>query len=351
MDRNICIYCGSQEGFCHAHAVPRGFGTFKDQPSLDRVCEKCDHEIGKAEEQLIKCGPEALFRMILGIKGRSGKKSTSPFRRGHAGQEPIKMKFQYPDTNYEVLGEVIPGTKSFQPLPQIVVIDQDNKCEHIIINDKTLTSEQLQERIKVTGLKGQVKLWPFGFEGEDIRWINGIMDGLKNIEGNGNINVRPCDEKVTSISNFRVDAQHSRAIAKIGFHYFLNYTHRFTGEEDTFRPVKNFIRYGMGNSNTFVQSSNNTLIWDFKKGYQLKYYGHIVIGESASKKIKAYLQLFIGYDAEPPTYEIYLGENPLTILVAPERFGHYYSYYKPEDRHGFDGEIHALGTAVHILLP
>lgn len=349
---NKCIYCGSQEGLCRAHIVPRGLGTFRDQPTLEnKVCRSCDTEIGKAEEQLIKCGPEAFHREVLGIKGRSGEKATSPFRRKHAGQGPLKLKMKYPGTNYDILVELIPGSHNFQALPQIVVIGQDGKCEHVLVNDKTLTSERLHDEIRATGLKGHVMLWPLGFEGEEEKWIDRITEGLKIIEGSIDLNFKPYNGKASGNCELQVDARYFRAIAKIGFHYFLAYTERFTGEEDAFLPLKNFIRYGKGRLEEFVRTSRKTKIREIEKGYVPKYYGHFVIGEAEPNKICAHLQLFFGHDVNPLWYEVHLGENPMTILLTPETFGHFYNYFKPDDRQGFDGEIQALGTAVRIILP
>ncbi len=88
-----CIYCGMTQNLRRqSHIVPRNLGAFKNQSSLHyRVCKTCEEEIGKCEEVLAKCGPEALFIANLGIKGRH-KNHTSPFRRRHAGHEPIKME-------------------------------------------------------------------------------------------------------------------------------------------------------------------------------------------------------------------------------------------------------------------
>lgn len=354
MERNKCIYCGASKSLCRqAHAIPRSLGTFKNQPSLkNRVCRECDSKIGKGEEQLIKCGPEAFIRIALGITGRSGKKSTSPFRRAHAGHEALKFKAKYPGTHYEVLVEIIPGTQNWRPLPQIVIVDSNGSCEQILINEDNMTVEHIDKLIGETKLKGELRIWSHGTTDEEQERIFNLLRKSKHTSNEFiDENIRPCNENVPAVGTIVVDKQYFRAIAKIAFHYFLCNYDGFDGEESSFEPIRRFIRYDEGEVKTFVHQKRGNLVADLNRGYRPKYYGHFLICKIEKNRIYGYVQLFIGKDIDPGYYLVDLGTNPRRIILSPERFGHFYVYYEPENRRDYHGEIQELAATVNIIIP
>jgi len=81
-----CSYCGKEEANSQEHYLPACLGSFRNFGKLDnKMCRKCNSEIGRIEEQFCRCGPEAFFRIVLGIKGRKHHEKPSPFYRGSAG--------------------------------------------------------------------------------------------------------------------------------------------------------------------------------------------------------------------------------------------------------------------------
>ena len=354
VETDKCIYCNSSSDLCrHAHAVPRALGTFENQPSLKKhICRQCDSEIGKCEEQLIKCGPEAFIRIALGITGRSGSDSTSPFKRRHAGQEPLKFKTKYPDTNYDVLVELIPGTQNARPLPQVVIVAPDGSCEQVLVTDEAVTSEELDRRIRATQLKGRLVLWPIASTEQEQDRIMSLLRQSKYFSGEEvNENIRACNESVEVVGTIVVDKRYFRAIAKIAFHYFLIYYDGFYGSEKTFEAIRRFIRYGDGEIAPFVRQQRGNLVSDLDKGYRPKYYGHLLIGNVSNRTISVNVQLFIGRDIDPPHYSVFIGRNPRNVWMPPERFGHFYSYLEPNTRQNYHGIIQKLGANMYIVLP
>jgi len=328
-------------------------GSFKNQPTLKyRVCKKCDREIGKCEEQLIKCGPEALFRIILGIIGRSGSTSTSPFHRKHAGSGPIECKVKYPNTDYEVLVELIPGTGEFQPLSQIVLIGSDGQCEQILFTDKNATSRILKERISSIKLVKPWKIWLFGMLEEEQEIALNLLkaEGI-NIGEELKENIQPCNEPVESITTVQVDKKYFRAVVKVSFHYFINYSEYFSGSEPTFEAVRRFIRYGEGEIDCFVRQRRGNLVRELSKNFRPKYYGHFLIGSFCRNIIHGKVQFFIGHDSDPPYFEVILARNPFSISLPPETFGHFYVYFSPDKRKQYDGKMEKLGVSQRIIFP
>jgi len=349
--KSVCIYCGSEEQLCRqSHALPRALGAFKNQPSLkNRVCQQCDREIGKCEEQLVKCGPEAILRIVLGIKGRSGDSSTSPFRRAHAGRKALKFKTIYPGTNYEVLVEPIAGTKNIQILPQIVIVFPDGKCSQILMTDPNMTVAELETSIRATGIKGKTNIWPIAStEEEEKRIFNLLHQSKFFMDEIADENIKPCLVNVEAAGDIFVDAGYFRAIAKIAFHYFLIHNSSYDGSESAFEPIRRFIRYGEGTIESFVKQKRRNLIAELDQGYRPKYYGHILMGIVNRQDIKGMIQLFIGHDIDPQYYEVYLGENPRQIFVPDERFGNFYCYFEPEKQGQYSGEIQRLFASNYI---
>ena len=102
---NHCIYCPEFPDSAE-HPLPAAFGEFENAPHLrDRICTKCNNRLGLLDEQLARCGPEALFRRLYGIQGRSTHDEVNPFYRGSAGGHRLEMKSWDSNLGIEVLFE------------------------------------------------------------------------------------------------------------------------------------------------------------------------------------------------------------------------------------------------------
>jgi len=359
MQQTTCIYCGESKNFCEAHIVPETLGKFKNLPKQKNIiCSKCDHEIGKAEEQLAKCGLEAIFKATLNIKGKKKHKSSSPFRRGHAGHNPIELKASLPGRDYKVLAEPLGDGLNVHPLPQLVLLNSKGDYRNILLaNPKTTTVEYLKTAIGKASLKGDLRVETVGLTYEEIDYIFGLLKQMGifiNEESLPASEAFPGEQFYPNVcvqGTIAVDARYFRAIAKIGFHYFLQYSEYFTGHEDCFRPVKQFIRYDEGTIEQFVVQQRGNLVSDFNYGFRPKYYGNLIIGDFCNNAATAYVQLFLGKDHNPPYYKITLATNCLRIKLGKAAFGHFFSYYTPENRTQYTGEIQPLGIANRICMP
>src|SRR5215207_2001912 len=63
-----CIYCpklfdpARGEG---DHILPVQLGEFRNDVRFRGACPKCNNDIGADEQQLLMCGPEAVFRAVV----------------------------------------------------------------------------------------------------------------------------------------------------------------------------------------------------------------------------------------------------------------------------------------------
>ncbi len=354
-----CIYCGKCKNFCDAHIVPESLGKFKDMPKQKGlVCADCDHEIGKAEEQLAKCSSEAIFRVHLNIQGKKKHRKSSPFRRKHAGQGPIELKTKIPGRNYEVLVEPLGDGKNVHPLPQLVLLNSNGDHDHIMFQDPMKTTVQyLKNALQESSLKGNLRLETVGMTNEEVDYVfnlfkdMGIFINEEDIPDSEKFPGEQFYPNVPIHGPIVVDARYFRAIAKIGFHYFLQYSEYFSGREECFTPVKDFIRNGKGNAKQFVSQHRGNLVSDLNYGLRPKYYGHFIIGDFSNNMTTAYVQLFIGQDSNPPYYKVSLGKDCLHIQLEDTIFGHFFSYYPPGNRSRYTGEIQQLGATSRIAMP
>jgi len=351
-----CIYCGKSEDLCEAHIVPESLGKFKNLPKQKKlICSRCDHEIGKAEEQLAKCGMEAIFKANLNIKGKKKHRASSPFRRRHAGQGPIELKALFPGTNYEVLVEPLGDGENVHPLPQLILIDSKGNYDCIrLSNPKETTVEYLKNSIRMSPVREkELRVETVGMTYEEIDYIFGLFKkiGIFINEEPPSALEKQFYPNVPVHGSIAVDIRYFRAIAKIGFHYFLQYTGYFSGHENCLSPLKQFIRHGEGKIEQFVLRQRGNLVSDLNYGLRPRYYGHFIIGDFRKNVAAAYVQLFLGRDSNPPYYKITLATNCFRIKLEDETFGHFFCYYLPENRSQYTGEIQQLGAANKIRLP
>lgn len=265
------------------------------------------------------------------------------------------MKAPFPGTNYEVLVEPLGDGKNVQPLPQLVLLDSKGNYDCIrLSNPKETTLEYLKNSIRKSPVKeGKLRVETVGMTNEEIDYIFGLLKDI-GIFINEELPFaleKQFYPKVPVHGPIVVDIRYFRAIAKIGFHYFLQYIGYFSGHENCLTPLKQFIRHGEGKIEQFVLQQRGNLVSDLNYGLRPQYYGHFIIGDFRKNTATVYVQLFVGRDSNPPYYKITLATNCFHIRLEDETFGHFFCYYLPENRSQHTGEIQQLGVANKIRLP
>jgi len=302
-----CIYCGSTQNLCRqSHIVSRNLGTFKNQPSLRyRVCKTCEGEFGKCEEVLAKRGPEALFIANLGIKGRH-KNYTSPFRRRHAGHEPIKMEINYPGTNHKMLVEPLGDEKNCQITPHIEISNSKGEKERIVLEDPdSLTAENLSKLILSSKVKNPSKVWPRMQSNDQVDKIFDLLKelGLYKSEEMAE-DIEPFVGTVKTSGQSTWDERRFRAIAKMAFHYYLAFNEiGHVVSELIFKPIRDFVCHGKGKTDDFISEH---------KGYFVKNpeiastFGHIFYSEVQVKVLFCLEHCLFGLGYDQPYIRLFI---------------------------------------------
>lgn len=346
----ICIYC-PQAADTLEHPLAAAFGEFENAPGLmDRICRKCNNErLGVLDEQLTRCGPEAFIRRFYGVQGRAGHDPVNSFYRGSAKGHRLEMPVFDPNLGFEVLLECNGG--EFRQMCQLVFIEQTSKKTHHLPIREGATPEQLRSAFNALSVIVPYDMHVF-YGPEEREWIEALLKATSP-----GISFGPSTTGSKSYSGgavkFTLTNRYFRAVAKIGFHYFLTQFPAFTGHEPMFAGLRDFIldeNAGVDRANEFVGKRKFPLIGEMLGGARPDgWIGHALCADITNGECRAHVQLFISEDFEPRIYTVRLGKD--AGLQSAEAFGHGYLYY-PDGRRGkFAGEAVTLATTRSDLPP
>lgn len=233
------------------------------------------------------------------------------------------------DANSQIPGET-------NAVDQLVVVLKDSRNIHIRlyssmnaqairrrldqleINDEDISSIHWHSDEKNVALfKALLKeLWP--------RWEQGELPVIES-------GVHKVPIRITC----SVTQKYYRAIAKIALHYLLACTKcGFTGHEETFAPIRDFIMNG-GESEQFFQNRKPQIIMpigvmgDGRAVLPARWMHMLCCFESPSSAVVTVYTLFGPHRAPSPHF-VTLMQNESSIIVKENRYGHVFVYGNPD---------------------
>ncbi len=135
-----------------------------------------------------------------------------------------------------------------------------------------------------------------------------------------------------------------RALAKIGFHYYLVRCQRkFVGDEACFSQIRDFIMTG-GDVDQFFRQPGPTFLVPFGElpsgnVATPTQWCHVLAADESSNVLGVYVQLFVGPGSIPKPHYITLGTVDKTITVPTFVWSHVYLYDDPQGSGRYAGEI------------
>jgi hypothetical protein len=298
--------------------------------------------LGILDEQLARCGPEGFFRKFYGVQGRTTHEKINPFERGSAGARRLDARAVDPKLGFEVAFEHQNG--AFRQLRQIVFVEKSGRAHHLPIRDGT-TPEQLLAAYKGLGVTAPFDTHVF-FDPEEQPWVEALIRATwpSVTLGKSSLSSTNYEELVV---NFELTERYFRAIAKIGFHYFLTQFPRYYGDEPMFSSLHQYILDGGGGidrANEFIGLRQTPLLGEMldPKARPDGWQAHVLCCEIRPGVCCAYLQMFLSEDWPPPIYAINLANDPDISLT--EAFGHAYIYFTGGAKGKYCGEVHSLAT-------
>ena len=234
---SVCIYC-ELEADSLEHVVPASFGEFENAPNLlNRLCQKCNNSLGLLDEQYSRCGPEAFFRTLYGIQGRSRQEDkVNIFERGSAGGQRFDLKAYDANLGIEVSLECEKGT--YRQMRQLVFVEQSGKIHHLPIREGS-TPEQLRSAYEKRAVAKPFDVHIF-YGPEEKEWVERLLKETwpGATFGGGTVGSTMYQGATGTIG---LTNRYFRAIAKIGFHYFLTQFPQYAGREPMFDRANEFI--------------------------------------------------------------------------------------------------------------
>ena len=315
--------------------MPRCLGNFKGYRSLDdRLCVECNGKCKKLDEQLCRSAGESFFREYLGIEGRRGQRKVNPFYRRSAGGGKLVVEGKSSATGETVSLELEKG--SVRELRHLSLITEEG-IRHVIPIPEGMTPSRFRQEFDQLGVKKAEEGHIYADETE-IPWIESLLDTLKMDEKLGWLEGGAGPITYSNVViEFRVTERYFRALAKIGFHHFLTQIHRFRGDEECFKAIREFIMTEgeLSRCDKFVSYVRKSLI--FRDMVPVAW-GHAVAAEVDYHRLRSRVQLFLGPEYLPPVFTIQLGRNPSPIDY-PETSLNFFEYYPRKERGEFDGEV------------
>ncbi|NKB71490.1 MAG: hypothetical protein GKR89_30835 [Candidatus Latescibacteria bacterium] len=336
---STCIYCGSAGPFNEEHPLPRCLGEFREAPPIQTgVCKTCNGEIGRAEEQFCRAGPEAFFRQYYDVSGRASHNRVNPFERGSAGAPAIDYKAIHSGLGIEILWELNPGEETVREVRQIVVVDTEGKAYPIRVTQHMTTSPRLKAQVDVLGVSPK-EIYVFA-QPEEIEWVNSLVTDIAS--GVTWSSGQPGKQVVGARAKTEVGENYFRSLTKIGLHYLIATSDQVTGAETEFDPVRAFIQHG-GDPNVFFKEEQGVIIDRDSPLARPERPIHIVTVEWTPKWVASRMQSFFGPDYEPPIYLLRLAPG-VSKLPGQGALGHAYVYFEDGPEGKFAGDVSEIIT-------
>jgi hypothetical protein len=333
---STCVYC-DREADSLEHVLPASFGEFERAPNLvDRICTKCNNSLGLLDEQYSRCGPEAFFRMLYGIQGRSKHDKVNIFERGSAGGQRFDFKAKDENLGIEVALECENGT--YRQMRQLVFVEQSGKTHHLPIREGS-TSGQLRTAFEKLAVAKPFDVHIF-YGPEEKDWVETLLKETWPAAtfAGGTLGSAIYQGAAGTIV---LTNRYFRAIAKIGFHYFLTQFPQYSGREPLFKDIREYIlddKGGVDRANDFIGERQNPLLAQMTvpgarpDGWR----AHVLGAEISPGHCRAHVQMFISGDWPSRPYTITLAKDQ--SITDTQASGTFYVYVEKGLSSRFVGE-------------
>jgi hypothetical protein len=338
---NDCIYCSKPAGSLE-HVVPAAFGEFEGAPNLQNyLCEDCNRTLGLLDEQLSRCSPEALVRSLQGIKGRKAHDKINPFARGSAGGNRIKVTSFDKEAGIEVNLELVNGEA--RQLCEILIIDSEtHEVKHLPLREN-MTPEQLRDELyRLDTSPLSEKRVSVGRDEQE--WVEKLIKrAWPTAELTGTKVMSNTYEGFKA--EFGLTDRYFRAIAKIGFHYFLTQFTKYRGDEPMFSNLRKFIQLDGSQLriNEFIK------VWEMKASRRKTNHDpidknwspdHFLVAGMKPGEFYAQVQLHLSERLPNRFFRIRL--SSYTTVLADHATAHGYRYFREGKKGRFSGEARQL---------
>jgi hypothetical protein len=353
-----CIYCPALfdptkgEG---DHVIAAALGEFRNDIRFRGACPACNQRIGKSEQVLLHCGPEAFFRRVVNPALPSSRKRGRAYVKGAMGVPGLSHTIDREDHQMLVLPSV-DDPQRVVGVDQLVI--QDSKGdEHHFRLFPNMNADALKRDILNTIAPPPIpKVW---LHCNDAQRGEEFQSLVRRMFPNGEKHQLPDFPVGTHAVNgqvrLTVNEHYWRSLAKIGFHYYLCHTRRgVRGDEPGFAGIRDFIING-GDKSKFFRKPKDLFglpFGELPEGGILTptQWCHILGANETSNEVFAYVHLFVGPACIPTPHYIALGTLDSEIVGLNSFIhGHVYLYDEQQNPTGKAGVVKEATVTMYRL--
>jgi hypothetical protein len=272
------------------------------------------------DEQFVRCGPSAILRKRFDIQGRQHHEIVNPFYRGSAGGQRVKFFAWDESFQCEVLIELTGGDQGRQ-LTQLILRGKSGPHHHIPVT-ASMTPKRLREQIAALRLEAPLEVRLI-HDPPTEQWAVDLFRELWPNEQLPQTTMGASGFK-GGVVQFQTTNRYFRAIAKIGFHYFLTQFPEYTGHEPAFGDLRDFIINDMKELkasiiNRFI-GIHEFPIAPPSSGFV----GHLLCAEIDSGECRAHFEPFVTPSGRMQAFQILLGRDSARPTSAIKSHLHLY---------------------------
>ncbi|MGD0619701.1 MAG: hypothetical protein ABSB67_18800 [Bryobacteraceae bacterium] len=272
------------------------------------------------------------------------------FERGSAGGQRIELKAKDDVLGIDILLEI--ENRTFRQMRQIVFVEEAGTTYHLPIIAGSRPEELLAayKQLGAVPPYGDVRIF---YAPDEKEWVEHLIQEAwpKVTFREGSVGSTRYGEQVARVG---LTDRYFRAVAKIGFHYFLTQFSEYSGHEQLFSGIRGFIAQdgtGVEKANEFVGERQNPLLGEMwtpgvrPDGWR----AHALCAETRPGECLAYVQTFVTEDWRAPVYAVRLAQD--AGIVDCRATGHAYMYFDGGPQGKFIGETLNLETTRATWVP
>jgi hypothetical protein len=350
-----CIYCSTifeptkGEG---DHIIPAALGEFRNDTHFRGCCNGCNIHIGKSEQVLLHCGPEAFFRRVVNPALPSSRQRGRSYVKAAMGVPGLSHTIDRGDHAMKVCPSR-DNAKIASGVDQLVIQDSEGG-DHFFPLFPKMDADTLKGDILKAVPPPIPKAWlhchdPQHYEEFLALFRKMFPQAEHHSQPSTPVGMHPANARI----RFTVNAHYWRSLAKIGFHYYLSQTRRgVRGDEPGFAVIRDFIINGGDMSRLFRQPKTQFVLpfGELAEGgiKTPTQWCHILAANETNNEVIAYVQLFIGPGCIPTPHYIVLGTlNSDVVGLSSFIQAHVYLYDQVQNPSGTAGVVEKAAVTLY----
>jgi hypothetical protein len=240
------------------------------------------------------------------------------------------------------------NAKDVTAIDQLVIVDA-KKGEFYLPLSPQMTTDQLRRKIERSGYKPSERTFLHAGDANWPHYVALMRELWPDVSIEERSGLDRGVHRIAGRASFTFHADYFRAIAKIGFHYYLLHTRRgIQGTEPEFAAIRDFIRNG-GDHKPLFEAPGARFALPFGevpdgRAVLPGVWTHIVAADETADAAMAMVTLFMGPRSLAPVYHIRLATFASPIIVPDARFTHAYLYDAAESSGTHAGRVEAISS-------